>query len=85
MESYAASRPPSAPYLDLADPAFDVTSPAVHAAREERWWVETAYGIAVLRHEEAGALLKDRRFRQGNARWPAQNQSDRRHCRRSDW
>ena len=60
-------------YLDLADPACDVTSPAVHAAREDGWWVETSFGWAVLRYAEASALLRDRRFRQGNARWPEQN------------
>ncbi len=59
--------------FDLSDPAFDVTSPEVHAAREEQWYVETTYGWAVLRHAEASAVLRDRRFRQGNARWPAQN------------
>jgi len=59
--------------FDLADPTFDVTSPAVHAAREESWYVETNWGWAVLRHAEVSALLRDRRFRQGNARWPAQN------------
>ena len=59
--------------FDLSDPAFDVTSPAVHAAREKQWYVETTYGWAVLRHAEASAVLRDRRFRQGNARWPAQN------------
>lgn len=59
--------------FDLGDPAFDVTSPVVHAAREESWYVETNWGWAVLRHAEASALLRDRRFRQGNARWPAQN------------
>ncbi len=59
--------------FDLADPAFDVTSPAVHAAREESWYVETNWGWAVLRHAEVSELLRDRRFRQGNARWPAQN------------
>ncbi len=60
-------------YLDLADPAFDVTSPVVHAARERNWYARTPYGWAVLRYAEATALLKDRRFQQGNARWPAQN------------
>ncbi|WP_182525606.1 cytochrome P450 [Nocardioides dongkuii] len=59
--------------FDLSDPAFDVTSPAVHAARAESWYVETTWGWAVLRYAEASALLRDRRFRQGNARWPAQN------------
>ena len=59
--------------FDLGDPAFDVTSAAVHAAREDSWYVETTWGWAVLRHAEASALLRDRRFRQGNARWPEQN------------
>lgn len=60
-------------FFDLADPAFDVTAPLVHETREHDWYVETSYGYAVLRYAEAAALLKDRRFRQGNARWPAQN------------
>lgn len=59
--------------FNLSDPAFDVTSPVVHAAREDSWWVETNLGWAVLSHAEGGALLKDRRFQQGNAKWPAQN------------
>lgn len=63
----------SARFLDLADPACDVTSPPVHAAREADWYVETSYGWGVLRYAEASALLTDRRFRQGNARWPGQN------------
>ena len=60
-------------FLDLADPTFDVTSPVVHEAREQSFWARTSYGYAVLRHSEGTALLKDRRFRQGNAQWPAQN------------
>lgn len=60
-------------FFDLADPTFDVTSPVVHAAREQDWYVETSYGLAVLRYAESSALLKDRRFQQGNAKWPAQN------------
>ena len=60
-------------YLDLADPSFDVTSAAVHEAREQDWYAETPYGWAVLRYEQGTAVLKDRRFQQGNARWPAQN------------
>lgn len=59
--------------LDLTDPSFDVTSEAVHRAREESWYVETTWGWAVLRYAEASELLRDRRFRQGNARWPEQN------------
>jgi cytochrome P450 len=60
-------------FLDLADPAFDVTSAAVHEAREQDWYARTPYGWAILRHEQGTAVLKDRRFQQGNARWPAQN------------
>lgn len=60
-------------HFDLSDPSFDVTSAEVHEARDESWYVETNWGWAVLRYAEVNALLKDRRFRQGNARWPAQN------------
>ena len=60
-------------FLDLSDPSFDVTSAAVHEAREEHWYAETPYGWAILRYDEATAVLKDRRFQQGNAQWPAQN------------
>lgn len=60
-------------FLDLADPAFDVTGAEIIEAREEGTWARTSYGYALLRHAEVTALLKDRRFRQGNARWPAQN------------
>ena len=64
------------PFFDLADPTFDVTSDQVHRTRDERWWVETTYGLAVLSHAEGAELLKDRRFQQGNAQWPAQNGID---------
>lgn len=60
-------------HLDLSDPSFDVTSPVVHAARHQDWYAETPWGWAVLRYAESAALLRDRRFQQGNARWPAQN------------
>ncbi|MGH3704282.1 MAG: cytochrome P450 [Agromyces sp.] len=60
-------------HLDLADPAFDVTSEPVLEARDADWYAETPYGWAILRYEEGTAVLKDRRFQQGNARWPAQN------------
>lgn len=63
----------STSYLDLADTTFDVTSSSVHEARKDGWYAETPYGFAVLRYAEASALLMDRRFRQGNARWPEQN------------
>ncbi len=60
-------------FLDLADPGFDVTAEAVIAAREEDWYARTPYGWAILRYEQGTAVLKDRRFQQGNARWPSQN------------
>ncbi|MFT4052825.1 MAG: cytochrome P450 [Microbacterium sp.] len=63
----------SIPFLDLADTAFDVTSDEMHAAQDESWYAETPYGWAILRYEQGTALLKDKRFRQGNARWPDQN------------
>lgn len=57
----------------MGDPDFDVTSADVLEARDRDWYVETTWGWAVLRHAEAAAVLRDRRFRQGNARWPEQN------------
>ena len=62
-----------AAFLDLADPAFDVTSVVVHQAREQDWYAVTPYGWAVLRYAEGTAVLGGGRFQQGNARWPAQN------------
>ena len=64
---------PDVSYFDLSDPDLDVTSPQVHAARDQSWYAETNWGWAVLRHAEVSEILRDRRFRQGNARWPAQN------------
>jgi cytochrome P450 len=61
------------PYLDLNDPQFAVASPAVLDAREQSWYARTNVGLAVLRYEEVGALLKDRRLRQGSFMWPQQN------------
>lgn len=58
-------------YFNLADPQFDVTSSEVHAARERDWYVVTNYGHAVLRYDQMNQLLNDRRFSQGNAKWPA--------------
>ena len=68
-----SSKTEDVPYFDLADPAFDVTSEAVHQAREDHWYAETPYGWAILRYEQGTAILKDRRFQQGNAKWPEQN------------
>lgn len=60
-------------YFPLGDPSFDVTSDLVHRTRDERWWVETDFGWAVLTYDDGQALLKDRRFQQGSAQWPDQN------------
>lgn len=62
-----------AAYLDLDDPAFSVGSDSVRAAREASWYARTPYGIAVLRYDEVGRLLKDRRLGQGSRRWPEHN------------
>lgn len=61
------------PFLDVADPAFSVRSPAVAEARERSWYARTPYGIAVLRYRELGQLLRDPRLRQGSHSWPALN------------
>lgn len=43
------------------------------AAREAHWCARTPWGVAVLRHAEAGQLLRDRRLRQGSHAWPRIN------------
>jgi cytochrome P450 len=58
------------PFLDLAAPGFSTRSPEVLGAREQSWCAKTPYGLAVLRHREAGLLLRDRRLRQGSHAWP---------------
>ncbi|MDL4776512.1 MULTISPECIES: cytochrome P450 [Thermomonosporaceae] len=68
-QSTAASA--SAPYFDISDPAFSVQSEEVRRARESGWYARTNYGIAVLRHDEVGRLLKHPLLAQGSARWPA--------------
>lgn len=62
-----------APYLNLADPAFSVQSEEVRTARHQSWYARTPYGLAVLRYDEVGKLMKDRRLRQGSWAWPAHN------------
>jgi cytochrome P450 len=60
-------------YFDVADPSFSVQSDEVRSAREVSWYARTNYGLAVLRYDEVGKLLKDRRLVQGSARWPERN------------
>jgi cytochrome P450 len=64
---------PTVPFLDVADPAFSIRSDEVRAAREASWYARTPYGIAVLRYDQVGRLIKDRRLIQGSAAWPAHN------------
>ena len=45
----------------------------MRAARERSWYARTPYGIAVLRYEDVGKLLRDPRLRQGSHAWPAHN------------
>ena len=58
------------PFLDIARPGFSTKSREVMAARAASWCARTPFGFAVLRHRQAGQLLRDRRFRQGSHAWP---------------
>jgi cytochrome P450 len=70
------------PFLNLSDPSFSTRSPEVREARERSWCARTPYGIAVLRYEDVGKLLRDPRLRQGSHAWPAHNNVT---GRFSDW
>src|SRR5262245_9798099 len=61
------------PFLRLSDPSFSIRSPEVREARERSWYACTPYGIAVLRYEDVGKLLRDPRLHQGSYAWPAHN------------
>ena len=58
-------------YFELADPGFSVISDEVHRAREECWYADTSYGLAVLRHDQASRLIRHPQLRQGSSAWPA--------------
>lgn len=62
-------------FLKLSDPNFSIRSQAVREARERNWYARTPYGIAVLRYEDVGKMLRDPRLRQGSYAWPAHNQA----------
>jgi len=62
-----------APRLSVTDPAFSITSAAVHEAREASWFARTEYGIAVLRYDEVAELIRHPSLRQGSVQWPAHN------------
>jgi cytochrome P450 len=61
----------SKPFLELADPAFSVTSAEVHQARQAGWYAHSSYGIAVLRHHQASELINHPDLRQGSSAWPS--------------
>jgi cytochrome P450 len=63
----------AAPYLDVADPSFSITSDEVKRARERSWYARTPYGLAILRYDEVSRLLKHPKLRQGSLSWPAHN------------
>src|SRR5437763_10007086 len=69
----AAPAAAEVPFFDVSDPQFSASSAAVREARERSWYARTNFGLAVLRYEQAGLLLKDRRLRQGSFAWPAQH------------
>lgn len=56
--------------LDITAPGFAMRSEALRAARDASWYARTNYGIAVLRHEDVGALLRSDDLIQGSAKWP---------------
>jgi cytochrome P450 len=62
---------PAAPFFDIADPAFSVSSAEVRRAREAGWYARTSYGLAVLRYDQVSRLIRHPALRQGSRRWPA--------------
>lgn len=58
------------PFLDLTAPGFSTRGPEVLAARKKHALARTPFGFAVLRHQTAGRVLRDRRCRQGSHDWP---------------
>src|SRR3954452_22135991 len=68
-----ASATSHVPHLNVADPAFSITSEEVKAAREENWYATTPYGIAVLRYEQLSRLMKHPKLRQGSLARRAHN------------
>ena len=50
--------------LNILDPAFRVNSSQTREAATQCWHAQTPLGIAVLRHEDCLAMVKDRRLRQ---------------------
>ena len=62
---------PAAPFFDVADPAFSVSSAEVRRARAAGWYARTSYGLAVLRYDQVSRLIRHPALRQGSRQWPA--------------
>ena len=62
-----------APYLNVEAPGYAMHSAEAEAARAASWYARTPYGIAILRHADISALVKDPRLIQGSVAWPAHN------------
>ena len=62
---------PAAPFFDVADPVFAVSSAEVRRAREAGWYARTSYGLAVLRYDQVSRLIRHPALRQGSRLWPA--------------
>jgi cytochrome P450 len=62
---------PAAPFFEVADPAFSVSSDEVRRAREAGWYARTSYGLAVLRYDQVSRLIRHPALRQGSRLWPA--------------
>lgn len=57
----------------MSEPNFSTRSEAVYQARAAHWCARTPYGLAILRYQEVGQLLRDKRLRQGSYAWPDVN------------
>ena len=64
---------PELPFFDVNDLAFSVRSQPVRDARDAGPYARTPYGLAVLRYEQVGKLVNDKRLIQGSARWSEHN------------
>ncbi len=63
---------PAAPYFDVGNPAFSVTSAEVRRARGGAgWYARTSYGLAVLRYDQVSRLIRHPALRQGSRLWAA--------------
>lgn len=58
------------PFLDVSRPGFSTRSDDMKQARKAFWCARTPFGLAILRHRQAGELLRDKRLRQGSYAWP---------------